>query len=86
MENVSGNKNVDNKISFERTKIHKKIKEITEEIGLLENNIGFFSKSKNAESIVGEQLKKIEKLKHDLDLLHKQNKVLDEIERGEPKQ
>jgi hypothetical protein len=81
----TGNRNVDNKISFERTKLHKRTKELTEEISLLENNIGFFSKSKNAESIINDQKQKIEKLRHELDLLHKQTKLLDEIERNEGK-
>ena len=85
METASGNKNVDSKISFERTKLHKRSKELQEEIALLENNIGFFAKSKNAESIINEQNSKIEKLRGELELLHKQTKLLDEIERNEAK-
>jgi len=85
MGNVSGNRNADTKISFERTKLHKKAKELQDEISLLENNIGFFSKSKNAESIINDQKSKIEKLKHELVLLQQQNKLLDEIERNEAK-
>jgi hypothetical protein len=85
METASGNRNVDSKISFERTKLHKRSKELQEEIALLENNIGFFAKSKNAESIINEQNNKIEKLRGELDLLHKQTKLLDEIERNEAK-
>lgn len=85
MGNVSGNRNADTKISFERTKLHKKTKELQDEISLLENNIGFFSKSKNAESIINDQRGKIEKLKHELVLLQQQNKLLDEIERNEAK-
>ena len=85
METTSGNRNVDNKISFERTKFHKRAKELNEEIALLENNIGFFSKSKNAESIINDQKSKIDKLRHELELLQKQTKLLDEIERNEVK-
>ncbi len=85
IESNSISRNADDKMSFERTKLYKKTKELQDEIALLENNIGFFSKSKNAESIINDQKNKIEKLKHELDVIHKQVKMLDEVENHEKK-
>lgn len=85
MENMSSNKNVDDKISFERTKLHKKMKELQDEIVLLENNIGFFSKSANADAIINEVKAKIEKHRQELELIQKQARLLDQIEDQEKK-
>lgn len=84
MENVSHNK-VDDKISFERTKHHKRVKELQDEIVLLENNIGFFSKSANADAIINEVKSKVEKHKKEIELIQKQVKMLDQIEEQEKK-
>ena len=37
-----------------------------QDIALLENNIGFFSKSKNAEALIADVREKIEKAKRDM--------------------
>ena len=85
MENISGNRNVDDKISFERTKHHKRVKELQDEIVLLENNIGFFSKSANADAIINEVKAKIERHRKEIELIQKQVRLLDQIEDQEKK-
>ena len=40
--------------------------QIEQDIALLENNIGFFSKSKNADALVADVREKIEKAKREL--------------------
>ena len=57
-----------------------KMKQLEADIALLENNIGFFSKSKNAEGMIREVNNKITKAKEEMasliekiDLIDKQN-------------
>lgn len=56
--------------------LSNKITKLREEILLLENNIGFFSNSKNAEIMKGEYEKKISKAKSDLKVLEAKQKMM----------
>ncbi len=67
----------EDKIIVERNKIAGKIKQLESDIGLWENNIGFFSASKTSGSIVQEIEEKIEKGKQTLQLLQEKLKVID---------
>ncbi|WP_372754699.1 DUF349 domain-containing protein [Labilibaculum sp.] len=67
----------EDKIIVERNKIVFKIKQLETDIGLWENNIGFFSSSKTSDSIVHEIEEKIEKGKQSLQLLQEKLKVID---------
>ncbi|PKQ67941.1 hypothetical protein BZG01_06140 [Labilibaculum manganireducens] len=67
----------EDKIIGERNKIVGKIKQLETDIGLWENNIGFFSASKTSDSIVQEIEEKIEKGKQSLKLLQEKLKVID---------
>ena len=49
-----------------------------QDIALLENNIGFFSKSKNAEALIADVREKIEKTKRDMADLIERVKLIDE--------
>ncbi len=50
----------------EREKLYNKVRQMEQDIALLENNIGFFSKSKNAETLIADVREKIEKAKRDM--------------------
>ncbi len=50
----------------EREKLYNKVRQMEQDIALLENNIGFFSKSKNAEALVADVREKIEKTKREM--------------------
>ena len=50
----------------ERERLYNKVRQLEQDIALLENNIGFFSKSKNAESMVADIREKIAKSKREL--------------------
>ncbi|MFA9370797.1 MAG: DUF349 domain-containing protein [Labilibaculum antarcticum] len=67
----------EDKIIVERNKIAGKIRQLETDIGLWENNIGFFSASKTSGSIVKEIEEKIEKGKESLKLLQEKLKVID---------
>ena len=47
----------------EREKLYNKVRQLEQEIALLENNIGFFAKSKNAESLIADVKQNIDKAK-----------------------
>ena len=68
------------RLRFERDRLYNKMKQLESDIALLENNIGFFSKSKNAEAMIREVNNKIAKAKEEMatlvekiDMIDKQN-------------
>ncbi|OFX24430.1 MAG: hypothetical protein A2033_09900 [Bacteroidetes bacterium GWA2_31_9] len=67
------------KISDERERIIKNMKQLEADIALLENNIGFFSKSKNADKFIEEFKVKIEQNKKQLALMQEQIKIIDNV-------
>ena len=64
------------KLRRERNTLATKLQKLKEEIMLLENNIGFFSNSKQADIMRAEYEKKIEKAKSEVKLLEAKLKVL----------
>lgn len=56
----------DRRIRNERDRLYNRMKQMESDIALLENNIGFFSKSKNSEQLIKDVNDKIAKLKEDL--------------------
>ncbi|MFR9669036.1 MAG: DUF349 domain-containing protein [Rikenellaceae bacterium] len=56
----------DRGVKSERDKLYNKVKQLESEITLLENNIGFFSKSKGAESLIADVEAKINRAKQEL--------------------
>ena len=42
----------DRRLRTERDRLYNKVRQLEQDIALLENNIGFFSKSKNAEAMI----------------------------------
>ena len=77
IDNLLSMSHSEDKIIVERNKIVGKIKQLESDIGLWENNIGFFSASKTSGSIVQEIEEKIEKGKQILQLLQEKLKVID---------
>ena len=56
----------DKRLRSERERLYNKVRQMEQDIALLENNIGFFSKSKNAESMIADIREKIAKAKREL--------------------
>ena len=58
----------DKRLRSERERLYNKVRQMEQDIALLENNIGFFSKSKNADAMIAEIRDKIAKAKQELQL------------------
>lgn len=56
----------DKRLRFERDRLYNKVKQLESEIALLENNIGFFANSKNAESMIRDVKDKIERTREEM--------------------
>lgn len=66
------------KVRRERTNLTNRIQKLRDEISVLENNIGFFSNSKNSELMRAEYEKKINKAKNDLKVLEAKLKIVND--------
>ena len=56
----------DKRLRSERERLYNKVRQMEQDIALLENNIGFFSKSKNADAMIADIREKIAKAKREL--------------------
>ena len=65
------------RLSRERNALQTKIKRIREDVAIWENNIGFFSDSKQSDLLKKEFEEKIEKAKKEIDALQSRIKLLD---------
>ncbi|MBN1821184.1 MAG: DUF349 domain-containing protein [Prolixibacteraceae bacterium] len=69
-----------NKMRLERDKYLNQLKQLESDLVLLDNNIGFFAKSKNAEALIADVEKKIERTKEKIELLKKKITIIDEYD------
>ena len=72
-----------NKMRLERDKYMTKLKQLESDLVLLDNNIGFFAKSKNAESLIEDVRQKIEQTKEKIEFLKNKIRVIDEMDSSE---
>ena len=68
------------KMRMERDKYMNKLKQLENDLVLLDNNVGFFAKSKNAESLIADVKKKIEITKQKIETLKEKIRVIDDLE------
>ena len=66
IDNILNNPNAEKMIDKEKNFLKNKLAQLKEDISLWENNLGFFSNSKNAEIITAEFRKKIEAAKEEI--------------------
>ena len=78
MESWKDAPSANDKVRRERNTLQTRIQKLRDEIAVLENNIGFFAKSKNAELMRAEYEKKINKAKEDLKVLEDKLKIAEE--------
>ena len=83
MSSFSESSKGQNKMRFERDKYMNKMKQLESDLVTLENNIGFFANSKNAEALIADVNKKIEVTKQKIELLKEKIRVIDDIETTE---
>lgn len=67
----------DKRLKNERERLYNKVRQMEQDIALLENNIGFFSKSKNAEAMIADIREKIAKSKQELQLTIEKVRMID---------
>jgi vacuolar-type H+-ATPase subunit I/STV1 len=78
LENLKTNPKALRKIRNEREKFFTKIKQLENDIVLWENNIGFFAKSANADTMIREVEEKIENAKKMIKTLEEKVKMIDQ--------
>ena len=83
LENLTNKQNSDYRINQERDKFISKVKQLENDIVLWENNIGFFAKSKNAESMIKEVQRKIDDAKSKIEVLNEKIRMIDDFEEEE---
>lgn len=66
-----------NRLRSERERLYNKVRQLEQEIALLENNIGFFAKSKNAEALIADVRAKIEHTREDMVATIEKVKLID---------
>ena len=75
MEGWKDDPSANDKVRRERLTLQNRIQKLRDEIAAMENNIGFFSNSKNSELMRAEYEKKITKAKDDLKVLEAKLKI-----------
>ncbi|TAL71614.1 MAG: DUF349 domain-containing protein [Bacteroidetes bacterium] len=78
LDNLKANPKASRKVRNERDKFFTKIKQLESDIVLWENNIGFFAKSKNADTMIKEVEDKIENAKKMIKTLEEKVKMIDQ--------
>ena len=78
MDTWKDDPNANDRVRRERNTLQTRIQKLRDEIAVLENNIGFFSNSKNSELMRAEYEKKINKAKEDLKVLEDKLKIAED--------
>ncbi len=77
-ERLQGMKSsADKRMRSERERLYNKVRQLEQDIALLENNIGFFSKSKNADAMIADVREKIAKARQELRLTIEKVQLID---------
>jgi len=78
LDSLKANPKASRKVRNERDKFFTKIKQLEGDIVLWENNIGFFAKSTNADTMIREVEEKIESAKKMIKTLEEKVKMIDQ--------
>lgn len=81
LENATSNPRQMGKVRQEREKLFNRLRKLESDIALWENNIGFFAHSKNAESMIHDVERKIEKAKEEIVSLEEKIKLIDHLDK-----
>ncbi|MCL2501591.1 MAG: DUF349 domain-containing protein [Bacteroidales bacterium] len=77
IEDMQGGGKSDRAFRSEREKLLHKFRQMESDIALWENNMGFFAKSRNAESMIADMERKIVQAKEELRLVEEKIKLMD---------
>jgi hypothetical protein len=78
LDSLKTNPKASRKVRNEREKFFTKIKQLESDIVLWENNIGFFAKSSNADTLIKDVEEKIESAKKMIKILEEKVKMIDQ--------
>ena len=78
LENLKENPKASRKLRTERDRFILRIKQLESDIVTWENNIGFFSKSSNADSMIKEVKDKIENARKTIEMLEEKVRMIDQ--------
>ena len=78
LDNLKVNPKASRKLRTERDKFIVRIKQLEGDIVLWENNIGFFSKSSNADSMIKEVETRIEDARKTIEMLEEKVRMIDQ--------
>ena len=73
----------DRRLRSERERLYNKVRQLEQEIALLENNIGFFAKSKNAEALIADVRAKIDRAREEMSSTIEKVRMIDAQEQEE---
>jgi hypothetical protein len=71
------------KVRQEREKYMAKLKQLETDLTLLDNNIGFFANSKNAQALIADVNQKIEDTREKIEMLKDKIRIIDELDKSE---
>jgi len=77
VDNARSNPRTARKVRNEREKFYSKIKQLEGDIVLWENNIGFFAKSRNADTMIKEVEEKIAEARRNIKMLEEKVRLID---------
>ena len=80
MSNISGTTRGTNKMRYERDKYVSKLKQFESDLILLNNNVGFFANTKNAESLIEDVNKKIQDTQDKIKFLKEKISIIDSMD------
>lgn len=80
MSNISGGTRGNNKMRYERDKYVNKLKQLENDLILLNNNVGFFANTKNAESLIDDVNRKIQETQEKIEFLKEKIRIIDSME------
>ncbi len=80
LDTLSDSPKAETKLQKDREKFINRIKQLESDITIWENNIGFFTQSKNAESLIKDITTKIENAKASIKLLKDKIRLIDEMD------
>ncbi len=80
IDSIATKPNADKRLDMEREKCYTRLKQMESDIALWENNIGFFSQSKNAESMIADIENKIQQAKERMQGLRERMNMLDDLD------
>ena len=81
--NMTENQKGLSKVRQEREKYMAKLKQLETDLTLLDNNIGFFANSKNAQALIADVNQKIEDTRSKIEMLKEKIRIIDELDKTE---